>query len=110
MIEDWGQCSVTCGEGIETREILCKQEISSTLTVTVSEEACLTTLSPNLLRTRPCFRKPCADGSSLPIKPYWKTGTWSIVSFLYYSKMLILNLHHAKNYIQLRKKLRIALC
>ncbi|XKL66796.1 hypothetical protein PGB90_010216 [Kerria lacca] len=80
MIEDWGQCSVTCGEGIETREILCKQEISSTLTVTVSEEACLTTLSPNLLRTRPCFRKPCADGSSLPIKPYWKTGTWSICS------------------------------
>ncbi|XP_065207289.1 thrombospondin type-1 domain-containing protein 4-like [Planococcus citri] len=79
VVSNWSECSVTCGEGVETREILCKQEISPTLTVTVAEEACLTTPSPNLLRTRPCFRKTCGESSS-SFKSYWKTGPWGVCS------------------------------
>ncbi|KAK7600857.1 hypothetical protein V9T40_008298 [Parthenolecanium corni] len=80
VVGEWGQCSVTCGEGVESREVTCKQEISPVLTITVSDEVCSTSLSPSLLRTKPCFRKPCPDGSALTVKPYWKTGTWSTCS------------------------------
>lgn len=74
---EWGECSVTCGEGEQTREILCRQEITPTLTMTVAEGACLTPPSPLLQRTRSCQRLPCPGPGS---GGQWSVGAWSQVS------------------------------
>lgn len=73
---DWSECSVTCGEGVETRKIICRQEISPTLTMTVAEGACLTPPSPLVQRTRVCRKNPC-EGNK--IQDEWMTGSWSSV-------------------------------
>lgn len=74
---EWGECSVSCGEGEQTREILCRQEITPTLTMTVAEGACLTPPSPLLQRTRSCQRPPCPGPGT---GGQWSVGAWSQVS------------------------------
>uniref|UniRef100_A0A1B6CQ79 PLAC domain-containing protein n=1 Tax=Clastoptera arizonana TaxID=38151 RepID=A0A1B6CQ79_9HEMI len=72
---DWSGCSVSCGEGVQTREIICRQEISPTLIMTVAEGACLTPPPPHLHKTRVCHEPPCSG------VPYthgqWVAGAWS---------------------------------
>ena len=86
---------MTCGEGVQTREIICRQEITPTLIMTVAEGACLTPPSPLLHRTRPCQRPPCPGtlsssglsslGHSLHSSDLypgkWEVGAWSQVLF-----------------------------
>ncbi|KAG8333203.1 hypothetical protein J6590_005958 [Homalodisca vitripennis] len=78
---EWSECSVTCGEGVQTREILCRQEITTTLIMTVADGACLTPPSPLLHRIRTCQRPPCPLDSTRtdypPSDAQWHMGLWS---------------------------------
>lgn len=49
----WSKCSVTCGRGIETREVTCKTFDS----VLVDEQRCDANLKPNT--TRDCAMEEC---------------------------------------------------
>ncbi|KAB7497517.1 A disintegrin and metalloproteinase with thrombospondin motifs 12, partial [Armadillidium nasatum] len=44
---EWSDCSVTCGIGVQTRPLLCKQVVSSSLTMMVPEGACLSPKTGN---------------------------------------------------------------
>ncbi|XP_075216571.1 thrombospondin type 1 domain containing lonely heart isoform X2 [Lycorma delicatula] len=72
---EWSPCSVTCGEGVQVRDILCRQEITADLIMTVAEGACLTPPSPHLQRSRVCFLQPCSN--SLPGSGMWFYTDWS---------------------------------
>ncbi|XP_054277848.1 thrombospondin type-1 domain-containing protein 4-like [Macrosteles quadrilineatus] len=75
---EWSECSVTCGEGVQTREILCRQEITTTLIMTVADGACLTPPSPLLHRIRTCQRPPCAPpDQGTERETQWQVGPWS---------------------------------
>lgn len=62
---EWESCSVTCGEGIQRRKLLCKQEVSPTLNINVAEGACHG--QERLPSIKKCFIKPCV---------HWKIGEW----------------------------------
>uniref|UniRef100_A0A1B6DYX2 PLAC domain-containing protein n=1 Tax=Clastoptera arizonana TaxID=38151 RepID=A0A1B6DYX2_9HEMI len=74
---DWSECSVTCGEGVETRKVICRQEISSTLTMTVADGACMTPPSPLLQITRSCTKAACSENKVLE---EWTVGPWNSCS------------------------------
>ncbi|GAB6018954.1 hypothetical protein CHUAL_000596 [Chamberlinius hualienensis] len=65
VANEWSECSVTCGEGIQTRTITCKQALSSNLHITVAENLCTES------RLEPIVRK-CNAGSCYR----WKVGEW----------------------------------
>lgn len=69
VLGEWTPCSVTCGDGIQTRDLTCKQEISATLTMRVNEAACLGA-APSVPRMRNCNLGHCAK---------WHTSDWGKV-------------------------------
>jgi len=80
-ITDWSPCSVSCGLGVQTREMACRQQINPTLTMNVDESACPSPMPANVILSKACQRPPCdsiqSDGTS-----HWIAGTWSKVSVL----------------------------
>ncbi|XP_045026312.1 thrombospondin type-1 domain-containing protein 4 isoform X2 [Daphnia magna] len=66
VLGEWTPCTVTCGDGIQTRDLTCKQEISATLTMRVNEAACLGA-APSVPRVRNCNLGHCAK---------WHTSDW----------------------------------
>ncbi|XP_066592794.1 ADAMTS-like protein 4 [Prorops nasuta] len=73
---DWSECSVTCDSGIRTREVECVQEIRSTLTMRVSEGACL---EEKPVATEVCSSTLCNDViiSEQQLSRQWSVGNWS---------------------------------
>ena len=66
-VEDWSSCSKTCGTGLQTRTVQCKQRISSDLTVVVNERSCDT---DQPTKSQRCQDQPCTD---------WLLGNWTEV-------------------------------
>lgn len=80
-ITDWSPCSVSCGLGAQTREMVCKQHINSALTMNVAGSSCPSPVPANVILSKACQRPACAadysvqsDGSA-----HWFAGTWSKV-------------------------------
>ncbi|KAF4514265.1 UNVERIFIED_CONTAM: hypothetical protein B566_EDAN018781 [Ephemera danica] len=65
---EWSSCSTTCGAGIQSRSVVCRQHISASLTMKVAEGACL---GPLLERTRRCQLKPCSSSGAR-----WSVSEW----------------------------------
>ncbi|RZF38996.1 hypothetical protein LSTR_LSTR003739 [Laodelphax striatellus] len=74
---EWSACSVTCGEGVQTRELVCRQEITADLIMTVAEGACLKPPASHLQRTRACFLTPCSAADASSGAPAWFYTEWS---------------------------------
>ncbi|XP_044735304.1 ADAMTS-like protein 4 isoform X2 [Chrysoperla carnea] len=93
-ITTWSPCSVTCGQGEQTRLTFeCKQEISHKISIMVNEGACMEPKPP--LR-KACFVRDC-DETGTTVSPdddeiasndlnqdnnkyqqaFWRTGPWS---------------------------------
>ncbi|XP_063226232.1 ADAMTS-like protein 4 isoform X2 [Bacillus rossius redtenbacheri] len=75
---DWGECSATCGDGVQSRELACKQEITASLTMKVADGACLR--PPQHARTQPCHRPACPGSPQQPLGGGggggWRVGDW----------------------------------
>lgn len=81
---EWNKCSVSCGEGIQTRGIICQQEITPTLIINVAEGACPTPPSPFIQTNRTCHMPPCSrtfNELTADNQDEWKIGAWSQVRF-----------------------------
>lgn len=61
----WSDCSVTCGNGLETRTVECKQRISPTLHLSVSADRCTDQKPPT---TQFCRRPACFQ---------WQATNWT---------------------------------
>ena len=66
---EWSACSTSCGRGTQTRQVVCKQRVSDSINLSLSDTSCRGT-KPITVRT--CNEdKPCVK---------WKIGEWSQVS------------------------------
>ncbi|XP_013383070.1 A disintegrin and metalloproteinase with thrombospondin motifs 3 isoform X2 [Lingula anatina] len=72
----WSPCSTTCGEGIETKFVLCVK-VSSQEEVEVDSDLCEPGEKPSA-EERPCSIAPCVE----PVKNIylWKVGEWEACS------------------------------
>ncbi|XP_011809249.1 PREDICTED: ADAMTS-like protein 3 isoform X1 [Colobus angolensis palliatus] len=55
----WSQCSVSCGEGYHSRQVMCKQTKANGTVQVVSARACAPKDRP--LGRKPCFGHPCVQ-------------------------------------------------
>ncbi|XP_067135996.1 thrombospondin type-1 domain-containing protein 4-like [Centruroides vittatus] len=62
----WSSCSTSCGEGIQTRIVTCKQDLSPRLQIKVDESDCLASEKPQ--SSQPCNLNPCNQ---------WTVGDWT---------------------------------
>ncbi|KAL8586445.1 hypothetical protein ACOMHN_050040 [Nucella lapillus] len=62
---DWSACSVTCGHGVQSRRVECKQRISPTLHLSVSADRCA---DPKPAVTQFCRQPPCFQ---------WTVSNWT---------------------------------
>ncbi|XP_015610194.1 thrombospondin type-1 domain-containing protein 4 isoform X3 [Cephus cinctus] len=77
----WSECSVSCGVGIQTRQLECVQELNSKLTMRVAAGACAQ--PPDLRTTQTCRRAACSNSNpelkQMTVqhdRPRWDVGTW----------------------------------
>uniref|UniRef100_A0A3Q4MH58 Uncharacterized protein n=1 Tax=Neolamprologus brichardi TaxID=32507 RepID=A0A3Q4MH58_NEOBR len=68
---DWGQCSQSCGGGVQRRQVLCKQRLADGSILELPDTFC-PTKSPT--SQQPCGEKECP--------PEWVTTSWSQVAYL----------------------------
>lgn len=66
MTDAWSPCSTTCDEGIQTRAVTCKQDLSPRLQIKVDESDCLSHEKPQ--SSQPCNLIPCNQ---------WTVGNWT---------------------------------
>ncbi|XP_062305266.1 ADAMTS-like protein 1 isoform X3 [Osmerus eperlanus] len=65
-LQDWGQCSRSCGGGAQTREVLCKQRLSDGSVLELPDTFCP--------KTSPPSQQPCG---LLQCPAQWVTTSWS---------------------------------
>lgn len=68
---EWSDCSAVCGPGFQTRTVVCQQEITPTLIITVSNSACTAPGGDSIATRQPCYR-PCEPN----VTAYWSMGDW----------------------------------
>ncbi|KAK3108606.1 hypothetical protein FSP39_011779 [Pinctada imbricata] len=62
---EWSSCSVSCGRGVQSRDVLCKQTVSSRQEISLPSSRCGRRDRPVSVQT--CTGKPCAS---------WEVGDW----------------------------------
>ncbi|XP_046854473.1 A disintegrin and metalloproteinase with thrombospondin motifs 16-like isoform X3 [Xenia sp. Carnegie-2017] len=71
--QEWKACSKSCGEGRQTRDLMCKQtknENGGKVTVMVPVVECPSQRRPEVIRN--CFIKECPERT----RPKWVVGDW----------------------------------
>ncbi|KAM4714553.1 ADAMTS-like protein 1 isoform 1-T1 [Anableps anableps] len=63
---DWGQCSQTCGSGVQKRRVFCKQRLADGSILELPNTFCPSKTPAN---QRPCGKQDCS--------PQWVTADWS---------------------------------
>ncbi|PKU45494.1 adamts-like protein 3 [Limosa lapponica baueri] len=69
-VEEWQQCSRTCGGGIQTRKVYCKQLLTDGSFLKHSDDTCQ---GPKLPTSKPCAKVDCP--------PQLVVGEWSKILF-----------------------------
>ncbi|XP_052793275.1 thrombospondin type-1 domain-containing protein 4-like isoform X2 [Mya arenaria] len=64
--EPWSVCSRTCGVGVQTRQVECRQRYSENMSVPITASLCNFQARPETSRS--CEAKPCAQ---------WRTSNWT---------------------------------
>lgn len=81
-ITDWSPCSVSCGLGVQTRGIVCRQQIDSEMTMNAVESSCPSPMPSNVILSKACQKPSCITAAvqSDDDRARWIVGTWSRVS------------------------------
>ena len=64
----WGECTASCGVGLQVRTVFCEQEVAEDMHVRVDAAMCE--------ETKPEATQACDSGEECPS---WQTGAWSKV-------------------------------
>ncbi|XP_078071427.1 ADAMTS-like protein 1 [Mustelus asterias] len=72
LASDWLQCSTTCGEGSQRRDVICRKMGRDGIPMTLNNSNCSCLPRPPLLR--PCSFPPCAKLNRKELKPPHRQG------------------------------------